>query len=383
LRWLGRDLRSTDKLRVVLLASQGNVSEVCSRDFLPHPVGKTSKGEPALNILVTGAAGYIGSVCAEVLLARGMGVVAFDNLVQGHRGAVPPGAKFYHADLAARPQIEEVFQQNKIDAVMHFAAESLVSKSVREPSTFYATNVSGGVNLLDAMTRYGVKKFIFSSTAATYGEPEIVPIPEDHRKIPINPYGKTKLRFEQILADYRDYTGLDYVALRYFNAAGASKDRGEAHRVETHLIPRVLDAASGAIPHLEVMGTDYPTPDGTCVRDYVHVLDIADSHLRALEEIERVGGEAFNVGNSRGFSILEVVDAAERVTGRKIPRKLSPRRAGDPAVLVASKEKLKSALGWEAAHSSLEEIISSAWDWKQRNPQGYPEAAETRDAPRN
>jgi UDP-glucose 4-epimerase len=231
------------------------------------------------------------------------------------------------------------------------------------------------VNLLDAATRHGVKKFIFSSTAATYGEPEIVPIPEDHRKSPINPYGKSKLVFEQILADYKLYTGLNYVVLRYFNAAGASRERGEQHRVETHLIPRVLDAASGGLPHVDVFGTDYPTPDGTCVRDYIHVLDIADSHLRALQEIERVSGEAFNVGNSRGFSILEVIDAAERVTGRKIPRKLGPRRPGDPAVLVASKEKLKRTLGWEASHSSLEEIIQSAWTWKQKYPRGYADAA--------
>jgi UDP-glucose 4-epimerase len=257
---------------------------------------------------------------------------------------------------------------------MHFAGEALVAKSVREPSTFYAANVACGVNLLDAMIRHGVKKFIFSSTAATYGEPEIVPIPENHRKNPINPYGKSKLVFEQILADYRAYTGLAYVTLRYFNAAGASQERGEAHRVETHLIPLVLNAASAAIPHVEVLGTDYPTPDGTCVRDYIHVLDIADSHLRTLQEIERVAGEAFNVGNSRGYSILEVIEAAERVTGRKIPRQLSPRRPGDPAVLVASKEKLKTMLGWEATHSSLEEIISSAWNWKQKHPGGYAEA---------
>ena len=257
---------------------------------------------------------------------------------------------------------------------MHFAGEALVAKSVREPSTFYAANVACGVNLLDAMIRHGVKKLIFSSTAATYGEPEMVPIPENHPKSPINPYGKSKLVFEQILADYRAYTGLAYVTLRYFNAAGASQERGEAHRVETHSIPRVLDAASGAIPHVDVLGTDYPTTDGTCVRDYIHVLDIADSHFRALQEIERVAGEAFNVGNSRGYSILEVIEAAERVTGRKIPRQLSPRRPGDPAVLVASKEKLKTILGWEATHSSLEEIISSAWNWKQKHPRGYAEA---------
>ncbi|HYL83516.1 MAG TPA: UDP-glucose 4-epimerase GalE [Candidatus Angelobacter sp.] len=324
-----------------------------------------------MNILVTGAAGYIGSICAEFLLSRGMNVIALDSLLEGHRAALPPGAVFCQVDLGNREQLEGVFSQHKIDAVMHFAAEALVAKSVREPSIFYATNVACGVNLLDAVTRHGVRKFIFSSTAATYGEPKIVPIPEDHPKAPINPYGKSKLVFEGILADYRSYTGLQYVALRYFNAAGASTERGEHHRVETHLIPRVLDAAAGVIPHVDVFGTDYPTPDGTCVRDYIHILDIADSHVRALEEIDRVSGEAFNVGNSRGFSILEVIGAAERITGRKIPRKLGPRRPGDPAVLVASKDKLKRMLGWEASHSSLEEIIQSAWDWKQKYPRGY------------
>jgi len=324
-----------------------------------------------VNILVTGAAGYIGSICAEVLLSRGMNVIALDNLLAGHRTALPPAAVFWQVDLADREQLDHVFSQHKIDAVMHFAAEALVAKSVKEPSVFYTTNVAGGVNLLDAMTRHGVHKFIFSSTAATYGEPKIVPIAEDHPKEPINPYGKSKLVFEGILADYRAYTGLQYVALRYFNAAGASNERGEHHPVETHLIPRVLDAAAGALPHVDIFGTDYPTPDGTCVRDYIHILDIADSHVRALEEIKRVSGEAFNVGNSRGFSILEVIDAAERVTSRKIPRKLGPRRPGDPAVLVASKEKLKRMLGWEASHSSLEEIIQSAWAWKQKHPHGY------------
>ena len=329
-----------------------------------------------MNILVTGAAGYIGSIVSEVLLARGFGVVALDSLVEGHREAVPPAAVFCHVDLSVRPHIEGVFNKNKIDAVMHFAAEALVAKSMREPSTFYAANVACGINLLDAATRHGVKKFIFSSTAATYGEPDTVPIPEDHRKAPINPYGKTKLLFEQVLADYRAYTGLHYATLRYFNAAGASAERGEAHRTETHLIPRVLDAAAGAIPAVDVLGTDYPTPDGTCVRDYVHVFDIADSHLRALENVERVSGEAFNVGNARGYSILEVIDTAERVTGKKIPRHLAARRLGDPAVLVASKEKLKSMLGWETQHSSLDEIIASAWAWKQKHPSGYSDATK-------
>lgn len=328
-----------------------------------------------MDVLVTGAAGYIGSICSEVLLARGHRVIALDNLQEGHLAAVPPKATFCRVDLGVRPEIEEVFSTHKFEAVMHFAGEALVAKSVREPSTFYAANISCGVNLLDAMVRHGVKNFIFSSTAATYGEPETVPIPEDHPKNPINPYGKSKIRFEEILADYRAYTGLDYAALRYFNAAGASAERGEHHRVETHLIPRVLDAAIGALPHVEVFGADYPTPDGTCVRDYIHVLDIAEAHVRALESLDRVSGEAFNVGNSRGFSILEVLEVAERVTSRSIPRKLSPRRPGDPAVLVASKGKIRQALGWEPQHSSLEEIISSAWKWKEKHPHGYAEAA--------
>jgi len=328
-----------------------------------------------LDILVTGAAGYIGSICSEILLARGHEVIALDNLQEGHAAAVPPGAIFCRADLGVRSQIEEVFSKHKIDAVMHFASEALVAKSVREPSTFYASNIAAGVNLLDAITRHGVNKFIFSSTAATYGEPHTVPIPEDHSKNPINPYGKSKLRFEEILSDYRAYTGLHFATLRYFNAAGASAERGEHHRVETHLIPRVLEAAMGVIPHVEVFGSDYPTSDGTCVRDYIHVLDIADSHVRALEAIETVSGEAFNVGNSRGFSILEVLDAAEKIAGRKISRKVLPRRPGDPAVLVASKDKLQRALGWEAQNSSLEEIITSDWIWKQKHPHGYSEAA--------
>jgi UDP-glucose 4-epimerase len=325
-----------------------------------------------LNILVTGAAGYIGSVCSEVLLSRGHAVVGLDNLQYGHRAAVPPAAKFCLADLSVPSQLEEVFSAQKFDAVMHFAGEIVVSKSVRVPSTFYAANVACSINLLDAMIRHGVGKFIFSSTAAVYGEPEHIPITEDHRKAPINPYGKSKLVFEQILADYRAYTGLKYVVLRYFNAAGASAERGEAHAEETHLIPKVLEAAAGVIPQLDIFGGDYPTPDGSCVRDYIHVLDLADAHVRALEEIDRVPGEAFNVGASRGYSILEVMKTAAQITRHPVPHRISPRRAGDPAVLVASNEKLKSKLGWAVSHSSLEEIIQSAWDWRKKFPKGYP-----------
>lgn len=326
-----------------------------------------------MKVLVTGAAGYIGSICSDVLLSRGHDLIALDNLQEGHRAAVPDAAVFCLVDLSVRSQLEQVFLSHKIDAVMHFAGEALVAKSVREPSTFYAANVGCGINLLDAMVRHGVNRLIFSSTAATYGEPEVVPIPEEHRKLPINPYGKSKLTFEQILADYRAFAGMRYVTLRYFNAAGASRERGEAHREETHLIPRVLDTALGAYPSIEIFGHDYPTPDGTCVRDFVHVLDIAESHIRALEEIERVSGEAFNVGNSRGYSNLEIVQTAERITGRKIQLKLSPRRPGDPAVLIASNEKIKRMLGWAATHSGLEEILQSAWDWRRKFPQGYPE----------
>lgn len=325
-----------------------------------------------MNILVTGAAGYIGSICAEVLLERGHSVVGLDSLVNGHRAAVPPAAKFVQADLAEPRELEPVFAANRFDAVMHFAGEIVVSKSTRVPSLFYAANVACGLNLLDAMTRHGVGKFIFSSTAAVYGEPETIPIPENHRKAPINPYGKTKLVFEQLLADYRAYAGLKYIALRYFNAAGASAERGEAHPEETHLIPKVLDAAAGDAPALQIFGNDYPTPDGSCVRDYIHVLDLADAHVRALEEIDRAAGEAFNIGTGHGYSNIEVMKTAERVTGRPIPHSFSPRRSGDPAFLVASNEKLQRTLGWKAEHSSLEEILRTAWDWRRKFPRGYP-----------
>jgi len=324
-----------------------------------------------VNVLVTGAAGYIGSICSEVLLARGMSVLALDDLREGHRAAVPPAASFHQFNLGDERSLNDLFARHPIDAVMHFAGEALVAKSVREPSAFYLANVAYGTMLLDTMTRHGVKKLIFSSTCAVYGEPVIVPIPEDHPKAPINPYGKSKLTFESVLADYHLYTGLQYVALRYFNAAGASIERGEAHRTETHLIPKVLEAAQGSAPHVEVFGTDYPTPDGTCVRDYVHVLDIADSHVRALEAIDRVAGQAFNVGNGPGYSILQVIEAARRITGQPIAHKFSARRPGDPATLIATGEKIQRELGWQPQHSSLDEIISSAWAWKQKHPRGY------------
>jgi UDP-glucose 4-epimerase len=326
-----------------------------------------------MNVLVTGAAGYVGSVCAEVLIAKGHRVIALDNLVEGHRAAVPACCDFQKCDLFDTDHLNKIFSTSAIHAVMHFAAEALVEKSVREPSTFYRANIAGGINLLDAMIRHNVKKIVFSSTAAVYGEPEQVPIPEDHRKAPINPYGQTKWLFETVLADYARYAGLKHVSFRYFNAAGASQERGEAHRTETHIVPKILEAASGQIAKFEIRGTDYATPDGTCVRDYVHVLDIADAHVSAITEIDRVSGDAFNVGNSRGYSIREVVETARRVTGQPIPAIEATRRPGDPAVLVADASKLRRTLGWEPRYSTLDAILSTAWKWKQTHPQGYPE----------
>jgi UDP-glucose 4-epimerase len=326
-----------------------------------------------MNVLVTGGAGYVGSVCAEVLLQHGHKLVVVDSLVEGHRAAVPADCEFYQCDLFDTAQLNKIFQSSKIHAVMHFAAEALVEKSVREPSTFYRVNVAGGIQLLDVMLRHGVKQIIFSSSAAVYGEPKQVPIPEDHPKEPVNSYGKTKWVFEKILADYAHYAGLKHVTLRYFNAAGASRERGESHHPETHVIPKILEAATGEIPRFEICGTDYPTPDGTCVRDYVHIVDISDAHVRALDSIDRVSGEAFNVGNSRGYSIREVVETARRVTGLPIPAVESPRRPGDPAVLVADAQKLRKTLGWTPKYSTLDSIIQSAWDWKQRHPRGYAE----------
>jgi UDP-glucose 4-epimerase len=335
-----------------------------------------------MNVVVTGAAGYVGSICAEALVARGCKVTGLDNLVEGHRQAVPREAVFWECDLGDRKRLDEFFASQRIDAVMHFAAETLVEKSVRDPSPFYVTNVACGLNLLDVMVRHGVKNLIFSSTAAVYGEPEQVPIPEEHGKAPINPYGRSKLIFEQILEDYRASTGLRYVTLRYFNAAGASEERGEDHRNETHLIPCLLEVASGQRKQVEVNGNDYPTPDGTCVRDYVHVLDIADAHVLALAELDRFAGQAFNVGNARGYSVMEVLEVARRVTRRPIPAVVASRRPGDPAVLVASSDKIRRELGWAPRLSSLESIVATAWAWKQRFPAGYAGEAERPQASR-
>ncbi|HEV2304710.1 MAG TPA: UDP-glucose 4-epimerase GalE [Candidatus Acidoferrales bacterium] len=324
-----------------------------------------------MKILVTGAAGYIGSVCTETLLDRGHIVIALDDLSEGHREAVDPRASFCRVNLHDFDALNEVFRANEIDAVMHFAALCLVEESVREPAKYYRANVGAGINLLDAMLRHGVKKLIFSSTAATYGEPETTPIPETHATMPVNPYGASKLLFERILVEFRTSAGLECITMRYFNAAGASEKFGEDHSPETHIIPILLQVAAGERESFQIYGTDYSTPDGTCVRDYVHVIDIAQAHALAVERISEFAGRIYNIGNGDGFSVNEVMQAAARITGHRIDSVKSQRRPGDPAALVASSERIRKELGWAPKLSSLDAIIRTAWEWKQSHPRGY------------
>jgi UDP-glucose 4-epimerase len=325
-----------------------------------------------MTILVVGGAGYIGSIVAELLVASGKRVVVLDNLSTGHNGAVPEGAEFVRGDMADGRLLRSLLHKHSITCVMHFSARSIVPESVKNPLLYYANNVSAGITLVESMLEVGVKRMIFSSTAAVYGEPESVPITEDMPARPATPYGRTKLCYEQFLADCSDAHGLRYVSLRYFNAAGASARRGEDHRPETHLIPLVLEVARGKRPRVQIFGDDYPTPDGTCLRDYIHVLDLAEAHLLAAEFLE--GNDAsrtFNLGNGQGFSVREVIEKARAVTGRAIPDEVTERRAGDPAVLVASSEKIARELGWKARHPALEGIIESAWRWHLQFPEGY------------
>ena len=324
-----------------------------------------------MTVLVTGAAGYIGSVVAEQLLASGETVVAFDNLAQGHRAAVPDGARFLEGDLRDRARLAEVLAEVRPDAVMHLAAESLVGKSVTEPAAFYEVNVVGGLNLLDAMRAAGVTRLVFSSTAAVYGEPAVMPIQEDAPLRPVNAYGASKLAFEQALPWYAAAYGLRHCSLRYFNACGATAARGEFHVPETHLIAILLEVALGLRDEIRIFGNDYDTPDGTCIRDYVHVADIADAHLLALDRIDTLDTVAFNLGNGAGFTNREVIEAARRVTGHAIPAVDAPRRPGDPATLVASADSAREALGWSPRYTTLESMIASAWAWRKDRPQPY------------
>ena len=327
-------------------------------------------------ILVLGGAGYIGSHTALELVKAGNEVVIADNLVTGYRKAIPEGAKFYEGDLRDFDFLNKLFQQEKIDAVIHFAAYSLVGESVTNPLKYYDNNLYGTKVLLEAMVKNNVGKIVFSSTAATYGEPENIPILETDRTCPTNPYGETKLAMEKMFKWTAEAHGLRYVSLRYFNACGAdeSGEIGEAHTPESHLIPLILQVPNGKRETISIYGTDYDTPDGTCIRDYIHVTDLAQAHILAVQYLNN-GGESdiFNLGNGVGYSVREVIETARKVTGHPIPATETSRRAGDPARLVASSEKAKSVLGWKPVHDSLEEIIASAWNWHKNHPNGYDE----------
>lgn len=329
-----------------------------------------------MRILVLGGAGYIGSHTALELVKAGNEVVIADNLVTGYRKAIPKGAKFYEGDLRDFDFLNKLFQQEKIDAVIHFAAYSLVGESVTNPLKYYDNNLYGTKVLLEAMVKNNVGKIVFSSTAATYGEPENIPILESDRTCPTNPYGETKLAMEKMFKWTAEAHGLRYVSLRYFNACGADESGtiGEAHNPESHLIPLILQVPNGKRETISIYGTDYDTPDGTCIRDYIHVTDLAQAHILAVQYLNN-GGESdiFNLGNGVGYSVREVIETARKVTGHPIPATESSRRAGDPARLVASSEKAKKILGWKPVHDSLEEIIASAWNWHKNHPNGYDE----------
>lgn len=330
-----------------------------------------------MRVLVTGGAGYIGSVCVQALLRAGHTPLVYDNLSEGHREAVR-GAELVVADLRDRDTLVGVLRRFEPEAVMHFAASALVAESVENPRKYYENNVGSSLSLLGAMLECGVRRIVFSSTAATYGVPQQVPIPEDHPQQPINPYGFTKLVIERAIRDYAGAYGIGGVILRYFNAAGASNDGtlGEDHQHETHLIPLVLQVALGQREHVKIYGTDYPTPDGTCVRDFVHVEDLADVHVRALDRC--VPGEvlALNVGTGQGHSVREVIEVARQVTGHPIPAVEAPRRPGDPPILVAAVDRARRELAWEARFSGLRRIIESAWEWHRTHPHGHGSADE-------
>lgn len=322
-----------------------------------------------MRILVTGGAGYIGSVVAEELLKSGHAVTVYDNLVKGHAEAVAPEAEFVEGDLNDSDLLKRVFRNSEIEAVIHLAAYSLVGESVQNPAKYYENNVSAGLKLLDAMNASEVRKIVFSSTAAVYGEPEKQPITETDRLAPTNPYGETKLAFENALRWYENAYDLRYASLRYFNAAGASEKCGEMHEPETHLIPLVLQAALGKIPFVEIFGEDYHTHDGTCVRDYIHVIDLARAHILALDILEERSA-IYNLGcGGAGYSVREVIDMAEEVTGLEIPVRIGERRAGDPAVLIAASDRIKSELGWQPEYQELRVIIESAWLWLRNHLQ--------------
>ena len=324
-----------------------------------------------MKVLVTGGAGYIGSVVTATLIGRGHQAFVYDNLSHGFRAAVPKKTDLIVGDIADKANLTRVISTIGIEAVMHFAAFIEAGESMQVPEKYFRNNTVGSLALLETMLEAGVKNFVFSSTAALYGDPEKTPICETDRLQPTNAYGESKLLVEHMLDWFHRIHGLRYASLRYFNAAGATEELGEAHRPESHLIPIILQVALGKRDSISIYGTDYPTPDGTCVRDYVHVSDLAQAHLLALEALEQKPKQIYNLGSGRGFSVREVIETARRVTGHKIKAIETPRRAGDPAVLVASSEKIQNELGWKPEHAELEQIIASAWAWHQKHPNGY------------
>lgn len=330
-------------------------------------------------VLVLGGAGYIGSHTVRALIDRGEDVVIIDSLETGHKDAIHPGARFYQGDIRDRAFLDSVLAKEDIDSVIHFAANSLVGESMTNPLKYYDNNVGGTLVLLEALRDHGIDKVVFSSTAATYGEPERIPIQESDKTEPTNPYGQTKLAMEKMFKWTDVADGIRYVALRYFNAAGAheSGEIGEDHHPETHLIPLILQVPLGKREEISIFGEDYPTPDGTCIRDYIHVMDLADAHIRALDYLrDGKPSNVFNLGNGVGFSVKEVIDKAREVTGHPIPARVMPRRAGDPAQLIASSDKARETLGWDPQNADLEAIISSAWKWHQSHPDGYADKGE-------
>jgi len=331
-----------------------------------------------MSILVTGGAGYIGSVTTELLRARGEQVVVLDNLSRGHREAVAPDIPFYEGNVGDTDLVFNIVQKHDIEACIHFAAFAYVGESVSNPLLYYENNVEQGIRLLGALVHTGVRRLVFSSTCATYGEPQQIPIAENHWQLPTNPYGWSKLFLERIMADYDRAYQLKFVALRYFNAAGASQQLGEHHDPETHLIPLVLKAAQGDIDHVAIFGNDYQTNDGTCVRDYIHVIDLAEAHALALQYL-RTGNDslAVNLGNGRGYSVLEVVQAAREITDREIKIELRGRRPGDPSHLVADASRARSVLGWQPLYPELGSIIGSAWQWHSKHVQGSAKISES------
>ena len=322
-------------------------------------------------ILVTGGAGYVGSVCCLQLLEQGHQVTVVDDLSTGHAAAVPQGAVFHQLDIGQRAEIARVLASDRFDAVFHFAAKALIPESISNPGLFFDSNVASGIGLLEAVRAAGIRKFVFSSSAAVYGNPHSIPIDENHPKDPVNSYGETKLMLERVLHWYAIAYGWTAVAFRYFNASGATAAIGEDHCPETHIIPLLLEAAAGEREFFEIYGHDYPTPDGTCLRDYVHVMDIAQAHLAALRIEDRPGFSAYNIGTGTSYSVRQVCRVVERELSRKVPLKEGSRRPGDPAILCASPQRLMRELGWRPRFSDLQTIVRTAWEWKEKHPRGY------------